>query len=143
MDGESSLEKIAKVVTCAWAMWGNRNEIRMGGQRKAGRVLLQWTTQYLEEYYAATDTNPDTSSPCVQVISWSPPQGSTYKVNVNRAMFPDLKEVVIGVVIRDDKGRVMEALSKKVHAPLGTVEAEAKAFEKRLQGKLLNILEVA
>lgn len=26
MDEGSSLEKIAKLVTCAWAMWGNRNE---------------------------------------------------------------------------------------------------------------------
>ena len=31
------------------------------------------------------------------------------------------------------KGRVVAALSKKIHAPLGVVEAEAKAFEMGLQ----------
>ena len=35
----------------------------------------------------------------------------------------------IGVVIRDMEGNVKAALSKKINAPLGSVEAEAKAFE--------------
>ena len=38
----------------------------------------------------------------------------------------------IGVIIRDDEGRVEAALSKKIYAPLGVVEAEAKAFETTL-----------
>ena len=33
------------------------------------------------------------------------------------------------VVVRDDLGRVVAALSKRINAPLGAVEAEAKAFE--------------
>ena len=35
----------------------------------------------------------------------------------------------IVVVVRDDLGRVVAALSKRINAPLGAVEAEAKAFE--------------
>ena len=35
----------------------------------------------------------------------------------------------IGVIIRDEEGRVEAALSKKIMAPLGALEAEAKAFE--------------
>ena len=35
----------------------------------------------------------------------------------------------IGVLIRDEQGRVEAALSKKVDAPLGAVEVEAKALE--------------
>lgn len=34
---------------------------------------------------------------------------------------------------RDDEGRVMAALSKKIKAPLGPVEVEAKDFELGLQ----------
>ena len=37
------------------------------------------------------------------------------------------------MVIRDDLGRVVAALSKRLNAPLGAVEAEAKAFETGLQ----------
>ena len=39
----------------------------------------------------------------------------------------------IVVVVRDDLGRVVAALSKRSNAPLGAVEAEAKAFETGLQ----------
>ena len=39
----------------------------------------------------------------------------------------------IVVVVRDDLGRVVAALSKRINAPLGAVEAEAKAFETGLQ----------
>ena len=35
----------------------------------------------------------------------------------------------LGIIIRDDEGRMEEALSKKIFAPLGAMEAEAKAFE--------------
>ena len=37
------------------------------------------------------------------------------------------------MVVRDDLGRVVAALSKRINAPLGAVEAEAKAFETGLQ----------
>ena len=39
----------------------------------------------------------------------------------------------IVVVVRDDLGRIVAALSKLINAPLGAVEAEAKAFETGLQ----------
>jgi len=35
----------------------------------------------------------------------------------------------VGVVIRDNEGRVVAALSKKLHYPSGPLEAKAKAFE--------------
>jgi len=38
-----------------------------------------------------------------------------------------------GVNIRDGKGRIEGAMSKKIHAPLGAVEAEAKDFEVGIQ----------
>ena len=56
-----------------------------------------------------------------------------YKANVDGAVFLDLKVVGIGTVIKDEKGSVVAALSRKIYASLGTVEAEAKAFEMGLQ----------
>ena len=44
-------------------------------------------------------------------------------------MFASQKAVGLGVIIRDDRGRVEAAMSKKVLVPLGALEAEAKAFE--------------
>ena len=51
MEEDSTPEMAAKVATCAWALWGNRNEVRIGGQRKFGLTLFQKAVQFLEEYY--------------------------------------------------------------------------------------------
>ena len=44
-------------------------------------------------------------------------------------VFSQQKEIGIGVVIRDHHGAVVAALSKKLKAPLGAIEVEAKAME--------------
>ena len=56
-----------------------------------------------------------------------------YKANVDGAVFLDLKVVGIGAVIKDENGSVVAALSRKIYASLGAVEAKAKAFEMGLQ----------
>ena len=43
-------EKLARLVTIAWALWFNRNEIRHGGVKKDGKDVVRWVNQYLEEY---------------------------------------------------------------------------------------------
>ena len=55
--------------------------------------------------------------------------GFFVKVNVDGAVFSAQKEAVVGVIIRDDKGLVVAALSRKICAPLGALEVEAKVFE--------------
>nr|POE64344.1 putative purple acid phosphatase 20 [Quercus suber] len=50
---ESTPEKVAKMVTYAWALWSSRNDIRQGGKRKTGLELVRGATQYLEEFHAA------------------------------------------------------------------------------------------
>ena len=62
----------------------------------------------------------------------APPQNGHFKINVDGAVFSELKAVGVGVVIRDDKGRLEAALCRKITAPMGAIEAEAKAFEASL-----------
>ena len=45
------------------------------------------------------------------------------------ALFPAKKLAGIGVVIRDMRGRLLDALCRKIIAPLGVLEVEAKADE--------------
>lgn len=40
MEVESASEVVAKMVTCAWALWGTRNEIHHGGKWKTGLELV-------------------------------------------------------------------------------------------------------
>nr|POE89052.1 hypothetical protein CFP56_60444 [Quercus suber] len=64
---------------------------------------------------------------------WVPPSNQLYKVNVYWAVFKARKEFGVGAIICDANGLVVVALSKKIHAALGPLEVEAKAFESGLQ----------
>ena len=40
MVDEVGANQVAKVVTIAWALWRNRNEVRHGGEKKNGKSLV-------------------------------------------------------------------------------------------------------
>ena len=62
-------------------------------------------------------------------VKWSPPLEGWYKVNVDGTVFTKLKQTGIRVIIRDDTGAVVVAMSKKIAVPLGALETEAKVME--------------
>ena len=123
-------DKLAQIVTIAWALWCNRNEVRNGRKRKNEKEIIGWAATYLAEYTAATESTSVVPRPSLELRSlWTPPPAPLFKVNVDSAVFSLQGVVGIGVLIRDEEGQVEAALSKKIMAPLGAVEAEAKAFE--------------
>lgn len=48
---------------------------------------------------------------------------------MDATIFSTQKAAGAGVIVQDHEGKFVAGLSKKIHAPLGTVEAKAKAFE--------------
>ena len=65
----------------------------------------------------------------LRIGRWTLPSEGWYKVNVDRAMFKGLGSCGIGIVIRNERGEIMGAMSKRLDLPLGALELEAKAFE--------------
>ena len=62
-------------------------------------------------------------------VRWAPPPLGQYKVNSDGAVFANQRKVGLGVMIRDNNGNVIAALSSPMVGPLGTLETEAKAME--------------
>lgn len=65
----------------------------------------------------------------VQNISdqWQPPPPDVYKLNFNAAVFSGLNRTGIGTIIRNDKGKVMAAMSAIGPSAENSEEAELMA----------------
>ena len=78
------------------------------------------------------DEPQPTSTQEAVVACWTP-SVTNFKVNVDGTIFSEQRAVGIGVVVRDDQGRVAATISKRINEHLWAVEAQAKAFEEGLQ----------
>ena len=101
--------------------------MRHGGQCKSHEMIVKEATKYLKEYQATNMCAKNTTT--LDAVVWRPPKPGWYKVNTDGATFDDIKCFGVGVVIRNERGEIMGALSKKFMLPLGGLEAEAKAIE--------------
>lgn len=129
VEERQDVEMVAKVVCIAWVMWHNRNKVRHKGQRQNGKDMVRWASQCMEEYKVATESLSCKVEVAEVGGTWNPPSANIFKINVDGAVFADQKAVGVGVIIRDDKGRIEAAMSKKIPYPLGVVEAEAMVYE--------------
>ena len=93
---------------------------------------MQQATDLLEEFRDA-QVQLTIPSRTVAVQTWMPPTGFQYKINFDATVFVDIKVSSFGVVIRNDKGEVMAALSAKGLSVMDSEEAEVLAGRKALE----------
>ncbi|XP_075655169.1 uncharacterized protein LOC142625383 [Castanea sativa] len=55
-----------------------------------------------------------------------------FKINVDGAVATAAKKAGVGVIVRDELGRVEAAMCRNLNAPLGAIETESMAIEARL-----------
>ena len=58
-------------------------------------------------------------------MKWKPPSLNQYKINVDGAVFKEQRMASVGILIRDAKGQLIRACSRKLEVSLGAIEAEA------------------
>ena len=64
---------------------------------------------------------------------WKPPLQSIFKLNFNAAIFSESNSSWFGEIIRNDKGKVMAAMSAKVPSLSSSEEAEMLACRKAME----------
>ncbi|KAK9995341.1 hypothetical protein SO802_020027 [Lithocarpus litseifolius] len=119
--------ELAHFMAISWNLWNSENGIRRGDVPKSVTNIILEATRLIAEFQAVQD------HPKLQAIPlhtrWKPPRPGVYKANVDGAIFKNQLIASLGVLIRDPDGQVVGALSQQIHAPLGVLEAEAKAME--------------
>ncbi|XP_030969947.1 uncharacterized protein LOC115990240 [Quercus lobata] len=74
-----------------------------------------------------------TNQETVMNLSWQPPEGMMYKLNFDAAVLTDTSASGVGVIIRNDRGQVMVALSSKGLAVTNSKEAEVLACRQAME----------
>ena len=121
---EGELERL----TCtAWCIWKNKNATKFEGKCKEARRIVTKANASVEEFSGQLGAPKQPAPP--RIGRWTPPSEGWYKVNVDRAVFKGLGSCGIGIVIRNKRGEIMGAMSKRLDLPLGALEVEAKAFK--------------
>ena len=81
---------------------------------------------YLQEFLDVQDQKPAATGPSLPQ-QWQPPNENKFKVNFDAAIFKSCNQAGLGVIIRDWRGKAIEALSTSVPAAQTVVELEALA----------------
>ena len=91
--------------------------------------MVSWAASYLEEYSAAIVAQTNLEPITQRAMIWSPPPRFLFKINVDGAVDKANGKGGVGVIVRDELGRVEAAMCKNLDAPLGAIETESKAIE--------------
>ena len=126
---EASPELLEKWITICWGIWKSRNEVRHGGKRRPGQVVVRSSLRLLADFQAANERPSKQETENQPMATWLPPPQGSFKVNVDGALFSKTKQAGVGVMVRDEQGNVIAAMSRKLDFPLGALETEAKALE--------------
>lgn len=107
-------EDFACIAVLMWQIWFNHNRFILEGQKMDVATSYQHAIDLRNEYLIANKQQP---SPLQQLQApqvWSPPNSNEFKLNVDGATFESMGNIGIGAVIRNSRGDIMLAMSKKI-----------------------------
>ena len=104
-------ELVEKIIMISWGLWNNRNEVRNGGAKKKVQAVIFGALDYLMEYQSSEAATIMQEVKCP--ASWSPPPPNSYKINVDGAFFAAQKSAGVGILIRDEGGRLIGGLQQE------------------------------
>ena len=107
-------------------VWNQRNKVRVTQQAVSLHQLAEQAKQKLTQFRV------DRQNSEVQVTDnniggsrWSCPQDGLVKINFDGAVFSELNQSDVGVVIRENNGAMLASCSEKLHQAYKPDEVEA------------------
>ena len=80
---DTQQEKLESWVAICWGIWKSRNEVRHGGAKRPGRVIVRNALRLLDDFHAANELPCQPSSNTQDTTIWMPPSPGYFKVNVD------------------------------------------------------------
>jgi hypothetical protein len=116
--------KVARIVMTMWALWWRRNQRCWNDKiptifdviQRAINTRHEWLRAQRQSYPSST------FSACNQ---WRKPPTGTIKCNVDTACYMEDNIYCVGMCMRDEHGRFLQAYTTKKHGTPAIAEAEA------------------
>ncbi|KAK3228382.1 hypothetical protein Dsin_000263 [Dipteronia sinensis] len=127
------LEDLNMLAMIAWGILTNRNLLVHDKARKGSDELVSWVTNMLAEFQNSRIAliAPHLACPPIKE-AWQDPAPETLKLNTDIAVFQGRDVFGIGVVIRNDKEKVILTLSKLATSCFSVQVCEAITFREGL-----------
>ena len=120
-------------IVISWLLWQRRNKKRLGQDVLDIDQVGNKARAYLNAFVSSFDTPPPTELTPAVNIKWQPSRDFVFKVNYDGAVFQETNEAGIGVIIRNQAGKVMATLVQKVRYPQSVECIEAWAAKRAVQ----------
>jgi hypothetical protein len=115
-----SKEDLGLFAVTAKGIWQRRNTFIHEGRFVHPNKIVNSARETYSLYQRAQRKNDDEKAVPAIIVEgkWVPPPAGSYKANWDAAMAGDHGKTGVGVIIRDDKGLIVAALSRLLYATL-------------------------
>ncbi|XP_050289600.1 uncharacterized protein LOC126727718 [Quercus robur] len=119
-------------VLAAWCVWNRRNALHFSRTAHPVARICSIAGNILQEFLEAQEIESVPPRPLV-LQKWCPPAPDIYKVNFDLAVFRSSNLAGLGVIVRDNCGEPIGALSMPINLGQSVAEMEALACQRAVQ----------
>lgn len=109
----------------AWSLWNRRNDVVMRGMARGSESVFEKASEWYEEWMQANARSA--SSQVHLAVHWTPPPRDHVKVNFDGAVSSTNPKARVGVVIRNNVGKVMTVAVNSFEGVFSATLVEAMA----------------